>query len=159
MGGRRTLQDEDASGEASQTVVLQHETEDQTRIRSALGTSYITVPYEQQSLQGRTVLIKYGIKLWYLATVISMGDDDTCSVMYEDHQEGTTQLSRQLFWDVSNSADAPRWSWLLLDEAPLSNHGTSHVTEGHRKDRGRGRTTRAAPSFGPTAKKPRRQTK
>ena len=75
------------------------------------------------------------------------------TVLYDDGQTGSTCLSRNLHWDVSKTQDAPRWSWLLLAEAPLSNHENCDVTEPKPTHKGRGRTVRAAPTFGPTAKR------
>ena len=130
------------------------------RIQKLLGTTYSVVPYTMQPLLGRTVLIKYGQKLWYLATVQdkteSLMSDDMFSVLYDDSEEGVTQLSQQNVWIVSHTLEAPRWSWLLLDEAQLSNHENRNVREPQQKKKGRQRTNRLAPSFGPTAKQTKR---
>lgn len=140
------------------------QTEDQIRIRKLLGTSYIVVPLALQdlSLQGRTVLIKYGTKVWHMATVQSNPNDEQLSkVQYDDGDTGLTRLTEDLEWDVLQNREAPRWSWLLLDEAPLSNHSGCQVTEARESNQGRKRTQRAAPAYGPTAKsaKAAKQTK
>ena len=149
-----------ASAQVSATHVSRPLTEDQMRIQKLLGTTYSVVPYTMQPLLGRTVLIKYGQKLWYLATVQdkteSLMSDDMFSVLYDDAEEGVTQLSQQNVWIVSHTLEAPRWSWLLLDEAQLSNHENRNVREPQQKKKGRQRTNRLAPAFGPTAKPTKR---
>ena len=75
------------------------QTEDQIRIQKLLGTTYSIVPYTLQPLLGRAVLIKYGLKLWYLATVQqeteSSTSEDMFTVLYDDDESGDTQLSQK----------------------------------------------------------------
>ena len=130
------------------------------RIQKLLGTTYSVVPYMMQPLLGRTVLIKYGQKVWYLATVQQESEssmsDAMFTVLYDDDESGVTKLSQQNVWIVTHTTEAPRWSWLLLDEAQLSNHENRNVREEQQKKKGRQRTNRLAPSFGPTAKQTKR---
>ena len=130
-------------------------TDDQGRISTLLGTTYIVVPQSSAAkLEGRTVMVKYGLKQWYLANVLSIPPDGALArVKYFDGQEGDAKLHESNEWDPDSRAAAPRWSWMLLDAAPLSNH-TTHpaVSEKRSRNAGRKRTARHAPAYGPTSR-------
>jgi hypothetical protein len=147
-----------APAPAPADIAIPKKTDDQLRIAKLLGTTYSVAPFTQP-LVGRAVLIKYGTKVWHLATVDSQVEEDEdevdmFNVTYDDKQPGQTRLGRDLVWDVSSVDEAPRWSWLLLDAAPLSNHG-DRVREAKSSNIGRKRQHRFAPAAGPTSKHPK----
>ena len=135
---------------------------DQELIRALLGSNFVAEPQyiDEASLDGglagRQILVKYGTKHWYMADVQCRKDDaedgDRFHVIYSDTRWGEVVLSAELYWDVNSPGKARQWSWLLLSEAPLSNHG-SDVHEVGSQNRGRKQTVRNAPSVGPTSRK------
>ena len=99
-------------------------------------------------------MVKYGLKQWYLANVLSIPPDGALArVKYFDGQEGDAKLHESNEWGPDSRAAAPRWSWMLLDAAPLSNHTTRPaVVEQRSRNAGRKRTARHAPAYGPTSR-------
>ena len=138
------------------------ESPDQEQIRALVGSNFVAEPqYIDEAsidggLAGRQILVKYGTKYWYMADVQCRKDDaedgDRFQVIYSDQRWGEVVLSAELYWDVNSPGKARQWSWLLLSEAPLSNHG-SDVHEVGSQNRGRKQTVRNAPSVGPTSRK------
>ena len=135
------------------------ESPDQELIRALLGSNFVAEPQyiDEASIDGgfagRQILVKYGTKYWYMADVQCRKDDaedgDRFHVIYSDTRWGEVVLSAELYWDVNSPGKARQWSWLLLSEAALSNHG-SDVHEVGSQKRGRKQTVRNAPSVGPT---------
>ena len=151
--------DSDADDEDVDKV---EEGEDHIRIRALLGANLQVESYQPgSSLFQRTVGIKYGVKVWYLATVITEYEEGsseyeqgrTHRVLYSDKVEGDVSLTQDNEWDYQSSKHATRWNWLLLGDKALSNHDGKCVSEAKSHGKGRKRTTRAAPTYGPTSKK------
>ena len=138
------------------------ESPDQELIRSHLGSNFVAEPQyiDEASLDGglfgRRILVKYGTKHWYMAEVQcrkdNADDGDRFLVIYSaDDKWGEVVLSAELYWDVDSPGKARQWSWLLLAEAALSNHGRD-VHEVGSQNRGRKQTARYAPPAGPTSR-------
>lgn len=86
--------------------------------------------------------------MWWLADVKST-DGGQYTVLYSDNEEGRVSLTSATRWNVSLDQAAPRWSWLLLCEAPISNYADlEHIHELRAKGRGRKRTVRKGPAAG-----------
>ena len=155
----RTPQIEREDGQASRLTF----TEDQQHIRGLLGVSYKIDHYDGDVLEGRTIAIKYGNKAWWLAEVIHehMGPEHARSHELKyvvDNQEGEANLNFQTLWDFNRTDKAPRWSWLLLGEASVSNHAQyDKVTEPACNNAGRKAVNRRAPPVGPTSKPKKRR--
>ena len=134
------------------------QTEDQVRISGLLGTTYVIDGLQPESVDGRMVLVKYGSKVWYLAKVIKELNsyNHEYEVQYSDQAPGLVRLDPQTRWEYTNNTLAPRWSWLLLKEAPLSNVGShTSIVESAATARGRKAVKRKAPIAGPTSSRKR----
>ena len=122
------------------------------QLRSLAGL--YAVPRFLQSLQTALtpyaydlVLAQFSLSVTYKSTPY---DDDGRFLVLPASRVSLTSATQ---WNVSLQQAAPRWSWLLLCEAPISNYADlDHIHEMRENGRGRKRTVRKGPAAGgPTA--------